>query len=56
VALALHQVQGQEKRTLSESMILAVVAITLLGAAIVGDLLDSVGRGESSDQPNRDTT
>jgi hypothetical protein len=35
-------------------MVLAVVAITLLGAAIVGDLLDSAGRGESSDQQNPD--
>jgi hypothetical protein len=35
-------------------MILAVVAITLLGAAIVGDLLDGAGRGESSDQQDSD--
>jgi hypothetical protein len=35
-------------------MVLAVVAITLLGAAIVGDLLDGAGRGESSDQQDPD--
>jgi hypothetical protein len=35
-------------------MVLAVVAITLLAAAIVGDLLDGAERGDSSDQQDPD--
>jgi hypothetical protein len=36
-------------------MVLTVVAITLLGAAIVGDLLDGAGHGGSFDQEDQDT-
>ena len=41
---------------MSESMMLAVVAVTLVGAAIVGDLLDGAvtRRGHSSDQDDQD--
>jgi hypothetical protein len=44
---------------MAEQMVLAVVAITLLGGAIVGDLLDDARRrsDEGSDQdgdPDRD--
>jgi hypothetical protein len=43
-------VQGKEERPMSESMVLAVIGITLLAAVVVGDLLDGAWRrrGESS--------
>jgi hypothetical protein len=41
---------------LSESVLLTVVAVTLLGAALVATFLDGAGRDDSADQQDRDRT